>query len=193
MSMHYCFHHIPKTGGSSLRIRLEDRAAKKQISKLDYAVGHNSTIRTPGTHFVWLRDPLDRDISHYNYDMGKGDIEDDSFQTHCKKLAGNFMILWLYKNYLCEDPNTVIENKYDVVRNCLTKRFSKVYSLKNFEDSWNEIADKLKLDREPRLNTNRSNEDYKKTVSKKDLDQGFLNWHNEHNRYDYLLYQEFCA
>ena len=193
MSMHYCFHHIPKTGGSSLRIRLEDRAEKKQISKLDYAVGHNSTIRTPGTHFVWLRDPLDRDISHYNYDMGKGDIEDDSFQTHCKKLAGNFMILWLYKNYLCEDPNTVIENKYDVVRNCLTKRFSKVYSLKNFEDSWNEIADKLKLDREPRLNTNRSNEDYKKTVSKKDLDQGFLNWHNEHNRYDYLLYQEFCA
>ena len=193
MSMHYCFHHIPKTGGSSLRIRLEDRAEKKQISKLDYAVGHNSTIRTPGTHFVWLRDPLDRDISHYNYDMGKGDIEDDSFQTHCKKLAGNFMILWLYKNYLCEDPNTTIENKYDVVRNCLTKRFSKVYSLKNFEDSWNEIADKLKLDREPRLNTNRSNEDYKKTVSKKDLDQEFLNWHNEHNRYDYLLYQEFCA
>ena len=193
MSMHYCFHHIPKTGGSSLRIRLEDRAEKKQISKLDYAVGHNSTIRTPGTHFVWLRDPLDRDISHYNYDMGKGDIEDDSFQTHCKKLAGNFMILWLYKNYLCEDPNTAIENKYDVVRNCLTKRFSKVYSLKNFEDSWNEIADKLKLDREPRLNTNRSNEDYKKTVSKKDLDQEFLNWHNEHNRYDYLLYQEFCA
>ena len=193
MSMHYCFHHIPKTGGSSLRIRLEDRAEKKQISKLDYAVGHNSTIRTPGTHFVWLRDPLDRDISHYNYDMGKGDIEDDSFQTHCKKLAGNFMILWLYKNYLCEDPNTTIENKYDVVRNCLTKRFSKVYSLKNFEDSWNEIADKLKLDREPRLNTNRSNEDYKKTVSKKDLDKEFLNWHNEHNRYDYLLYQEFCA
>ena len=193
MSMHYCFHHIPKTGGSSLRIRLEDRAEKKQISKLDYAVGHNSTIRTPGTHFVWLRDPLDRDISHYNYDMGKGDIEDDSFQTHCKKLAGNFMILWLYKNYLCEDPNTAIENKYDVVRNCLTKKFSKVYSLKNFEDSWNEIADKLKLDREPRLNTNRSNEDYKKTVSKKDLDQEFLNWHNEHNRYDYLLYQEFCA
>ena len=86
-----------------------------------------------------------------------------------------------------------IENKYDVVRNCLTKRFSKVYSLKNFEDSWNEIADKLKLDREPRLNTNRSNEDYKKTVSKKDLDKEFLNWHNEHNRYDYLLYQEFCA
>ena len=36
--MHYCFHHIPKTGGSSLRKRLEDRAGKGQISKLDYEI-----------------------------------------------------------------------------------------------------------------------------------------------------------
>ena len=193
MTMHYCFHHIPKTGGSSLRMRLEDRADKKQISKLDYAVGHNSTFRTPGTHFVWLRDPLDRDISHYNYDMGKGDIDGDTFVEHCQKLAGNFMVLWLYKNYLCLDPNTPIEEKYNTVRKALRNTFKKVFSIEKFEDSWNEVADLLKLEREPRLSTNRSNEDYKKFADRKNLTEDFISWHKQYNNYDYKLYQEFCA
>ena len=189
--MHYCFHHIPKTGGSSLRMRLEDRANKKQISKLDYAVGHNTTVRTPGIHFVWLRDPLDRDISHYNYDMEKGDIDSDNFQDHCKKLAGNFMILWLYKNYLCKDPTETIEAKYDTVRHCLHNSFNKVFTINKFEDSWNQISDVLKLDREPRLNTNRSNSDYKQYISRTALDKHFVEWHQQHNSFDYMLYKEF--
>ena len=191
--MHYCFHHIPKTGGSSLRMRLEDRANKKQISKLDYAVGHNSTVRTPGTHFVWLRDPLDRDISHYNYDMGKGDIEGDTFVQHCQNLAGNFMVLWLYKNYLCLDPNVPIGDKYNTVRHTLQNTFQKVFSLENFEDSWNHVSEILKVEQEPRLSTNRSNHDYKKYVQKKNLSEDFISWHRTYNNYDYELYKEFCA
>ena len=191
--MHYTFHHVPKTGGSSLRIRLEDRAEKKQVSKLDYAVGHNSTVRTPGTHFVWLRDPLARDISHYNYDMGKGDIEGDTFVEHCYKLSGNFMVLWLYKNYLCLDPNVAMETKYNTVRQTLHNSFQKVFSLERFEESWDYISEMMKIDKEPRLSTNRSNEDYKKYVSKKDLSKEFVSWHQKHNSYDYSLYKEFCT
>ena len=191
--MHYCFHHIPKTGGSSLRMRLEDRANKKQISKLDYAIGHNSTVRTPGTHFVWLRDPLDRDISNYNYDMGKGDIEGATFVQHCHNLAGNFMVLWLYKNYLCLDPNAPIGDKYNTVRDTLQNTFQKVFSLEKFEDSWNHVSEILKVEPEPRLNTNRSNHDYKKYVQKKNLSEDFISWHRTYNRYDYLLYEEFCT
>tara|TARA_B100001057_G_C22639927_1_gene867811 strand:+ start:411 stop:986 length:576 start_codon:yes stop_codon:yes gene_type:complete len=191
--MHYCFHHIPKTGGSSLRIRLEDRADKKQISKLDYAVGHNSTIRTPGTHFVWLRKPLDRDLSHYNYDVGKGDIEGATFVEHCHNLAGNFMILWLYENYLRYEPNANIETKYNTVRQALQTKIQKVFCLENFEDSWNQVADILKIDREPRLNTNRSDQDYKKYANRNQLSQEFIDWHKKYNRYDYQLYNEFCA
>ena len=191
--MHHCFHHIPKTGGSSIRIRLEDRANKKQISKLDYAIGHNSTVRTPGIHFVWLRDPLDRDISQYNYDMGKGDIIGDSFASHSQKMQGNFMVLWLYKNYLCLDPDAPIGEKYNTVRQTLNNTFQKVFSLEKLEDSWNEVADMLKIEREPRLTTNRSNEDYKKIVDRKNLAEKFISWHKEHNNYDYKLYEEFCA
>jgi hypothetical protein len=191
--MHYCFHHIPKTGGSSLRIRLEDRADKKQISKLDYAVGHNTTVRTPGTHFVWLRDPLDRDISHFNYDMEKDEAQANTFEESCKLLAGNFMTLWIYKVYLLSDPTDDVETKYQSVRQALKDNFVKVFSIENFEQSWNEVADILKVDREPRLNTNRSNEDYKKYTNKKNLSEEFISWHKDYNHYDYLLYEEFCT
>ena len=191
--MHYCFHHIPKTGGSSLRIRLEDRADKKQISKLDYAVGHNTTVRTPGTHFVWLRDPLDRDISHFNYDMEKDEAQANTFEESCKLLAGNFMTLWIYKVYLLSDPTDDVETKYQSVKQALKDNFVKVFSIENFEQSWNVVADILKVDREPRLNTNRSNEDYKKYANRKNLSEEFISWHKDYNHYDYLLYQEFCT
>ena len=191
--MHYCFHHIPKTGGSSLRMRLEDRADKGQISKLDYAIGHNSTKNTPGTHFVWLRDPLDRDISHFNYDMEKGEAKTDNFQQSCQQLKGNFVILWIYKNYLLQDPNVDMKSKYQTVRQALKTNFKKVYTLDNFEQSWNEIAELLNLDKEPRLNTNRSNKDYKKYIDRKDLSEEFIQWHKTYNSYDYELWKEFSA
>ena len=191
--MQYCFHHIPKTGGSSLRIRLEDRAEKKQISKLDYAVGHETTLNTPGTHFVWLRDPLDRDISHFNYDMSKGEAQADTFEDSCKQMAGNFMNLWIYKEYLLMVDNADIKFKYEKVRLALKNNFSKVFCLENFEQSWNEVAGILKVDREPIFNTNRSNVDYKKYADKKKLSEEFISWHKDYNDYDYLLYKEFCA
>ncbi len=205
--MHYTFHHIPKTGGSTLRIRLEDRANKKQISKLNYAIGHNTTKRTPGTHFTWLRNPLDRDISqfnmnktlglgiesYFNYDMSKNEAEADTFEDNCRQLAGNFFTLWLYKNYLLQDPNVDINSKYITVQQCLKNNFQRVFSTENFEQSWNDVADLLKIDREPRLNTNRSRTDYKKYANKKNLDEEFLKWHKNYNHYDYKLFEEFCT
>ena len=191
--MHYCFHHIPKTGGSSLRIRLEDRADKKQISKLNFAIGHNTTKRTPGTHFVWLRDPLERDISHFNYDMSKGESNFVNFEQNCKSMAGNFITLWLFENYLLNDPNVDIGTKYQMVKQGLQNNFAKVFCTEKFEDSWNYITDLLKLDKEPRLNTNRSNKDYKKHSNRKHLSEKFVTWHKNYNSYDYALYKEFCA
>ena len=174
-------------------MRLEDRADKKQISKFNYAIGHNTTVRTPGTHFVWLRDPLDRDISHFNYDMGKGEAHSAVFEDSCRQLAGNFVILWIHKNYLLLDPNAEIEKKYQTVRQALKNNFSKVFSIENFEESWNEVAGILEVDQEPRLNTNRSNSDYKKYANRKNLSKDFISWHRTYNNYDYDLYKEFCT
>ena len=75
----------------------------------------------------------------------------------------------------------------------LQNNFEKVFCIENFEDSWNHVADMLKIDRQPRYSTNRSNEDYKKYVDKKDLSTEFISWHKKYNSYDYALYKEFCA
>ena len=191
--MHHTFHHIPKTGGSTIRIRLEDRADKKQISKLDYAIGHNTTHRTPGMHFTWLRNPLDRDISQFNYDMNKGEAVAGSFEQHCEQLSGNFITLWLHKNYLCLDPTVDMHSKYLNVQQCLRINFKKVFSLENIEESWDEISNMLNIDKEPRDSTNRSNIDYIKYISKDKLSDEFLSWHREYNKYDFKLFEEFCT
>jgi hypothetical protein len=91
------------------------------------------------------------------------------------------------------DPTDDVETKYQSVRQALKDNFVKVFSIENFEQSWNEVADILKVDREPRLNTNRSNEDYKKYTNKKNLSKEFISWHKDYNSYDYLLYEEFCT
>ena len=99
----------------------------------------------------------------------------------------------LYKNYLLLDPNVDIKTKYQTVRNTLGNGFKKVFCIENFEQSWNTVADILNLDREPRLNTNRSNEDYKKYANKNNLSKEFIAWHKNYNHYDFQLYQEFSA
>jgi len=79
------------------------------------------------------------------------------------------------------------------VQQCLKNNFQKVFSTENFEQTWNEIADLLKIDREPRLNTNRSDTDYKKYADKKKLSKEFIEWHRSYNHYDYKLFEEFCT
>ncbi len=92
--------------------------------------------------------------------------------------------------YMSEAYKILHKNKKGSI---LKNNFEKVFSIENFEQSWNEVADILKVDREPRLNANRSNEDYKKYANMKNLSEEFISWHKDYNSYDYLLYQEFCT
>ena len=86
-----------------------------------------------------------------------------------------------------------IGTKYQIVKKGLQNNFAKVFCTEKFEDSWNYIADLLKLDMEPRLNTNRSDKDYKKNINRKNLSEQFIAWHKNYNSYDYALYEEFCT
>jgi hypothetical protein len=67
-----------------------------------------------------------------------------------------------------------------------------VYDSDRFEESWTEIAKMLNVDPEPRLNSNQSDRDYQKVVHLSDLTDEFKTWHRAYNRFDYLLYEEFC-
>ena len=190
--MRYCFHHLPKTAGSSLRIRLEHRASIGQLDKFSYGLGHNISVNTIGTHFTWLRHPLHRDISHFNYDFNKNENISDTFEDNCTKLAGNFITLWFHSKYLKQSSSMAIKDKYEHVRTALRNNFLKVYNADNFENSWDDVAKILKIDTEPRLSTNQSNKDYKKIVNFSNLTEDFISWHKDYNEYDYKLYNEFC-
>jgi len=237
--VNYCFHHIPKTAGSSLQLRLCHREHIGQLPKgstlivyplysdMQYyrvsedtefdahkpikeaflrtyqqpkstgnasiVCGHYTNINQDGKHYTWLRKPLARDISHFNYDLNYGHEESKDFATHLSLMAGNFLVLWLYEKY-CQLPRTAdIEKKYNVVRKTLKEKFTKVYDSDNFEESWTEIANELKVDVEPRLNSNQGGKAYKNVAKISNLSNEFKTWHRSYNLYDYKLYEEFCA
>lgn len=154
--------------------------------------GHYTNITQPGDHYVWLRDPLDRDISHFNYDYKFGNHLDNDFGTHLSLMSGNFMVLWLYGRYCGLHDSVTMEQRYNHVRKILQEKFKKVYDTKNFEESWTEIANLLKIEVEPRLNSNRVDRDYKKIISRPALTEEFKKWHRDYNNFDYLLHAEFC-
>ena len=235
--MQYCFHHIPKTAGSSLQLRLSHREfigqlpkgstlvvyplyheqrfyrvsedknfnpketikeaflrTYKQKNKGDASIvmGHYTNVSQPGKHYTWLRHPLHRDISHFNYDYEYGHQLIDDFVTHLSMIAGNFLVLWLYGKYLGRTDFLSIEKKYNIVRSAL-KKFEKVYDSDKFENSWKEIAKELNVSVNPKLNSNRVKKDYKQKIKFSDLTEDFKLWHQSYNSYDYLLYEEFCT
>ena len=237
MVVQYCFHHIPKTAGSSLQLRLAHREHINQLPKGSTLVvyplygdrryyrvsedaqfdsnkpikeaflrtyqqtsasgnaqivcGHYTTNQQPGKHYTWLRHPLHRDISHFNYDSNYGHELDKDFATHLSLMAGNFIVLWIYSKYLGQTEEITTEMKYQRVRSAL-QNFTKVFDSDKFEQSWNEISKELNVTPEPRLHSNRAGESYTRLVKHSDLSDEFKAWHRSYNMYDYKLFEEFC-
>ena len=237
--MQYCFHHIPKTAGSSLQLRLAHREHIGQLPKgstlvvyplygdrryyrvsedvgfnpsrpikeaflrtykhtsasgnADIVCGHYTTNQQPGKHYTWLRHPLHRDISHFNYDSKYGHELSKDFATHLSLMAGNFIVLWIYTKYLNQTEEITTETKYQRVRTALRNNFEKVFDSDKFEESWNIIAKELNVTPEPRLHSNRAGESYGRLVKHNDLSDSFKIWHEQYNQYDYLLFREFCG
>ncbi len=237
--MEYCFHHVPKTAGSSLQLRLAHREHIGQLPKGSTLVvypmynemsfyrvsedpgfdpkqpikeaflrthknsnssgdasivcGHYTNITQPGKHFLWLREPLARDISHFNYDYKFNNHLHDDFATHLSMMSGNFLVLWLYGKYLGKHDSVTMEQRYKTVIDMIEKKNVTIFDSDKFEESWEKICEMLKLDPEPRLQSNRSGKDYKKMQDIKDCTDKFKTWHRSYNSYDYLLYERFCA
>lgn len=236
-SKQYCFHHVPKTAGSSLQLRLAHREWAGQLPKgstlivypfkgdtrfyrvaddpdfdpnstirsafdrtwnyprtkrnATIVMGHMTTRGQAGKHVIWLREPLARDISHFNYDMKSNNTTDTNFYKHIRNMAGNFQVLWLFGKYLGRNDSPSIEQKYQTVANYLRNHVT-IYDNDDFESSWDLIAKDLNISVEPRLNSNEGGSDYVKHITRKDIPEDFVKWHRQYNQYDYLLYNEFC-
>ncbi len=162
------------------------------VGKSTIVCGHYTNISQPGQHITWLRDPLARDVSHFNYDCKYGHELTKDFAQHLSMMSGNFIVLWLYGKYIGRHDSVSMKSRYDTVRKVLKDKFLKVYDSDRFEESWDEVSSMLNIDKEPRLSSNRSNKDYQKIQKLSDLSEEFKVWHRSYNNYDYLLYEEFC-
>ena len=237
--MQFCFHHIPKTAGSSLQLRLAHRESTGQLpagstmvvyplfgdmrfyrvsqdpgfdpnqpikeaflrtydqprseGNATIVCGHYTNVSQPGRHFTWLREPLDRDISHFNYDHHYGHQLSEDFEEHLAQMSGNFMVLWLWGKYMGKPVTASIEEKYAGVRACLETKFERVYDSNLFEDSWTDICSTLGISPDPRLNSNKGDISYIKIIERKNISEPFKQWHREYNKYDYMLYEQFCT
>jgi len=165
----------------------------KSSGNASIVCGHYTTIQQEGKHYTWLRQPLKRDVSHFNYDCKFGHELSKDFAAHLSMMNGNFLVLWLYEKYCKLSDTADIEKKYSVVRKTLRDRFTRVYDSDNFENSWTEIANELKVESEPRLNSNEGGKAYQNLTNYSELSEEFKTWHRMYNHYDYLLYEEFCT
>lgn len=165
----------------------------KSLGHASIVCGHSTTMHQDGKHYTWFRHPLKRDISHFNYDSKFSNQESTDFATHLTLMNGNFLVLWLYSKYCSLSATSDIKEKYDIVRKTLKEKFVKVYDSDDFENSWTEIADELKVEVEPRLNSNEGGKAYEQLINYSDMTEEFKIWHRSYNHYDYLLYEEFCT
>jgi hypothetical protein len=165
----------------------------KSLGHASIVCGHSTTMHQDGKHYTWFRHPLKRDISHFNYDSKFSNEESTDFATHLTLINGNFLVLWLYSKYCSLSATSDIKEKYDIVRKTLKEKFVKVYDSDDFENSWTEIADELKVEVEPRLNSNEGGKAYEQLINYSDMTEEFKIWHRSYNHYDYLLYEEFCT
>ena len=165
----------------------------KSLGHASIVCGHSTTMHQDGKHYTWFRHPLKRDISHFNYDSKFSNEESTDFATHLTLMNGNFLVLWLYSKYCSLSATSDIKEKYDVVRKTLKEKSVKVYDSDDFENSWTEIADELKVEVEPRLNSNEGGKAYEQLINYSNMTDEFKVWHRSYNHYDYLLYEEFCT
>jgi len=165
----------------------------KSLGHASIVCGHSTTMHQDGKHYTWFRHPLKRDISHFNYDSKFSNQESTDFATHLTLMNGNFLVLWLYSKYCSLSATSDIKEKYDIVRKTLKEKSVKVYDSDDFENSWTEIADELKVEVEPRLNSNEGGKAYEQLINYSDMTEEFKIWHRSYNHYDYLLYEEFCT
>lgn len=231
MDKKYCFHHVPKTAGSSLQVRIchrewigelpagstlvvtpladtttlyrvnEDtafnpnepivkafrrRLGLQKPGKSNIVMGHLTTVNQEGDHYTWLRHPLERDISHWRYDVKNEQALSNNLEEHLKLIGPNFYMAWFWQNYMGKRGGAEsLDHAVELVEQQL-KKFKRIYKHEDFENSWDEICNILNISQEPRFNSNISKENNITHVSDE-----FKKYHKEKNQLDYYLYEKF--
>ena len=148
-------------------------------SDVKIVMGHAVNHTWPGQHITWIRNPYDRDISHYNYDYALGRINRTWSEWH-DQMPPNWIIIWLYTRWLGR-PETTPGKMFDaIVESKLIIR-----SMDTFESDYQNVCEKLNLT----PLTVRDNVQTESHITKSDLEQYTPEQHEDVNWYDWQLYR----
>ena len=148
-------------------------------SAVQIVMGHAVNHSWPGQHITWIRNPYERDISHYNYDYGLGRINRTWREWH-DQMPPNWITMWLYTRWLGL-PETTPGKMFDaIVESKLIIR-----PMDQFESDYQNVCEKLDLT----PLTVRDNVQTESYITELDLEQYTHEQHQDVNWYDWQLYR----
>jgi hypothetical protein len=148
-------------------------------SAVQIVMGHAVDHTWPGQHITWIRNPYERDISHYNYDYALGRINRTWSEWH-DQMVPNWITYWLYTRYL-QQPEATDKAMYHAVHD--SKLI--IRPMESFESDYKIICKKLNLT----PLTLRDNVQTEKYLSNEDLSQHTQEDHRLFNEWDWRLYE----
>lgn len=145
------------------------------------AMGHLIDHTWPGEHLTWIRNPLERDISHFNYDLNLG-RHTKSWRDWNGVTPPNWICMWLYTQYL-KQPYTDDEHMFEAVTNCKLN----IRTLENLEKDYASMCVNLNI------NVSKANDNSSmkkgKMISIGDMSYDDIENHKVENYYDWKLYE----
>ena len=163
----YNFLHIPKTGGSTLRMNIKNQ-------KVDFTIdmNHETKYKKGNRNITFIRHPINRTISHFS-EMNNNTKEGLSFKNWFDERYFNFQTKWLLNQVL----NTTLLTKgtFNWLKNVLSD-FYFIGTTENLETDLNVLFKKMGVERiYPNTNITKlryepSKEEKKLILSKNDYD-----------------------
>ena len=148
-------------------------------SNVTIAMGHSIDHSWQGHHITWIRNPYERDISHYNYDYNLGRINRTWPEWH-QQMPTDWIVLWLYTRWL-KQPETDAHVMYEAIVN--SKLI--IRPMQTFEKDYKFICEKLNV--EPL--SIKDNVQTDKNIPPEQLNEYDIDEHKDDNDFDWMLYE----
>ena len=159
--------------------RHRGHASSYDLRDVTIYMGHAVDHTYEGEHWTWIRNPWERDISHYNYDWNHGRINKTYFEWQML-MPPNWICEWLHTKYLGL-PVTDDKTMYETIKASNLK----IRSVDTLEEDYKHICSTLNL--KP-LDVKDNVQD-NKIVSRDDFGVFDIEDHKIENMYDWMLYE----